>query len=271
MLADRKGYFKGENLEPEINYQAAGRLNMDALIGGAVDVANVVETNVAYQALNQTSNLLVRSRIVSAADYAVITKAGAQIKTEADLKGKHLAYAQATGSESFVYWLLEKQGIKKSEIDLVPLQPAGLVDHFIGSSTEAVATWEPFVTTITTRIKDVGPVFRADTSGFTGIMLVATKKDWAHQNSRVLEAYDRAMERAAQFARDSTDAAQLIIAEQTGLPIENVKSAWSRFDLRYMPITTREKNLVVDVVRRIKAMQPEMKDRQTSDIDSFFP
>lgn len=270
LIANEKGFFFAEGLKAELNIQAAGRLNMDALLGGTVDIANVVETNIAYQALNRTSNLAIHSRIVSATDYAIITRASSLIRSASDLRGKNLAYAQATGAESFVFWFLEKEAIPQTSIKLIPLQPAGIVDHFLAGKTDAVATWEPFVSTIRKRSTDLGRIFYAEAGGFTGIMVVATKRDWAETRRSVLHAYDNAMTKAARFVADSAGIAQKVISEQTGLPLETVVSAWPRFDFSYVPTSETEIRLVEGVVRRIQIMLPEMRAREPQDIHSYF-
>ena len=162
LIADKEGYFAVEGLSPELNYQAAGCLNMDALLGDAADVANVVETNIAYQAMNRTPNLAVIGHIVTATDYTIITKKSAHIARPSDLRGKRIAYAQATGAESFLFWFLEHHSIPIAAVTLVPLQPSGLVDHFLGESTEAVVSWEPFASAIRTRLKDLGSTYESD-------------------------------------------------------------------------------------------------------------
>ncbi len=270
LVALDRGFFQAEGLEPQMNYQAAGRLNMDALIGGTVDFANVVETNIAYQALNKTKDLKIHGRIVSATDYAILTRGSSLIKNEKDFIGKTISYAQATGAESFVFWFLEKEKISPTLIKLYPLQPTGLVDNFLGGNGDAVATWEPFVSTIENRSKNLGKIFRTDSNGFTGIMTVATKQTWASQNPTIINAYDNAMIRAAQFVKDSIEVAQKIVSKQSGLPLTTVISAWTRFDFRYNKNLGKEKMLVDEVIRRIKIMVPEKSEIIPESVDEYF-
>jgi sulfonate transport system substrate-binding protein len=270
LIADAQGYFHARGLDPQMNYQAAGRLNMDALLGGTVDFANVVETNIAYQALNRTSNLAILGRIVSATDYAILTRGSAGIQHPADLVGKRLAYAQATGAESFVFWFLEKEGISPSSLTLIPLQPAGLVDHFLGGGAEAVATWEPFVTTIRSRMASLGPTFESDGKGFAGIMTVGALRTYAEGNRSTVEAYEGAMEDAARLVSDNPDLAQNIVAEQTGIPPETVRSIWHRFDFRYEKSTSRDGALIEEVISRIQRNLPDMSAREPADVRSYY-
>lgn len=271
LVANKQGFFRDEHLVVEPTYQAAGRLNMDALLGGAVDIANVVETNVAYQALNATSDLAIEGAIVTARDYAILTKSASHIAKSGDFKGKSLAYSQATGAESFVFWFLESQGIAIASVKLKPLQPAGLVDGFIGQPTDAVAAWEPFVSTIRSRPVELGPTFDAGTTGFAGLMFVAAKKSWADANKDALEAYERAMNRAAKLVVDDPGLAQKLVSEEVGLPIETVRNIWARFGFEYRNGTAQDVVLIEQVIERIRRNVPGMKERQAVAVASYFP
>ncbi|MFN0140666.1 MAG: ABC transporter substrate-binding protein [Pyrinomonadaceae bacterium] len=270
LIAVKKEFFQQEGLSPDVSYQAAGRLNMDALLGGAVDFANVVETNIAYQALNNTQDIKVHSRIVEANDYVIITNGPSNIKQPADLKGKSLIFAQATGAESFVFWFMEKHNLSKDSVKLSPLQPAALVDNFLNGQSDSVASWEPFASTIRSKKQDLGESFYSDSLGFKGIMTVATKKSWADQNRKVVEAYNRAMEKAAAFARENPAEAQEIISGETGIPLETVKNIWGRFDFNYVTTLDKEKILVMEVIRRIKMMIPDMTNKKEADVSGYF-
>lgn len=252
LVANDRGFFEAEHLLPTIAFQAAGRLNMDALLGGSADVANVVETNVAYQSLNGATDLAVNSAIVSARDYAILTRKDAGIRVPADLKGKSLAYSQATGAESFVFWLLEKHGLTAADIKVVPLQPAGLVDSFVSQRHGAVAAWEPFVSTIRSRPIALGPTFDGGKDGFAGLMLVATRKSWATEHREALSAYDRAMKQASDFVAMNPRESQEIVARETGIPLERVTEIWGRFDFTYRPSGPSDVQLVSEVVERIR-------------------
>jgi predicted transcriptional regulator len=173
-----------------------------------------------------------------------------------------------------VFWFLEQNDLLKSNIKLIPLQPAGLVDNFLGGQSNAVATWEPFVSTIQKRKKDLnedlGTIFRADSLGFKGIMTVATKATWAEKNQKLILSYNKAMEKAAKFVKDSTSVAQNILSKETGLPLEIIVNSWERFNYDYKINLENEKILISDVIRRIKFMIPEKKDITEENINTYF-
>lgn len=268
LVSDARGYFEAEGLDARLTYQAAGRLNLDAVIGGAADIANVVETNIAYQAFNPTVDLQVRSRIVTAYDLTILTREDARITNPSDFRSARIAYAQATGAESFLFWFLDRHSLD-DQVTRVPLQPAGVVDHFIGGGTEAVVTWEPFVSAIRSRPIDLGSSFVSSDTAFVGVMLVATRGAWANEHPAALAAYDRAMERASAFIADSTAGAQEIVSEQTGLPLETVEEIWNRFDFSYVPISEMEIALTEAVVRRIDRFV-DMGNREPVDVREYF-
>lgn len=270
LIALDRHYFEQEGLKPEVSYQAAGRQNMDALLGGSVDFANVVETNIAYQALNNTTDLKIHSRIVSANDYTILTTKKSNILEPQDFNNKSISFSQATGAESFLFWFMEHNDLLNKNIRLVPLQPAGLVDNFKGGGTDAVTAWEPFVSTIQNQKKDLGKLFRADSLGFKGIMTVATKETWASNNKNIVTAYNKAMQKASMFLKDSTSNAQIILSRETGIPVETIVNSWVHFNYYYSTNIDKEKLLIADVIRRIKIMIPDKKNIKEQNIESYF-
>lgn len=270
LIAVEKHYFEEEGIEPDVNYQAAGRLNMDALLGGSVDIANIVETNIAYQALNNVTDLKIHSRIVSANDYTILTTKKSKIIFPQDFKNKSISYSQATGTESFLFWFMEHNGLLDKNLKLVPLQPSGLVDNFLGGGSDAVTAWEPFVSTIENQMKDLGELFRADSLGFKGIMTVATKESWAVKNKSTLESYHKAMIKASNYLKDSTTDAQIILSNKTGIPVETIVKSWHRFNFDYTQNLDNEKLLTADVIRRIKLMVGDKKDVKEQNIGIYF-
>jgi len=270
LIALDKGYFEAEGLKPDVNYQAAGRLCMDALVGGSVDIANVVETNIAYQALNNTTDLEIHCRIALTNDYAILTTQKSQIFTPQDFKNKSISFAQATGAESFLFWFMEHNDLLDKSIKLIPLQPVGIIDNFLGGGSDAVTTWEPFVSTIRNQKKDLGTSYMADSIGFKGIMTVATKDSWASNNKNTIDAYNRAMQKASIFLKDSTISAQTILSRETGIPIETIANIWGNFDYEYTTNLDKEKVLIADVIKRIKLMYPDKRNIIEQDIERYF-
>jgi ABC-type nitrate/sulfonate/bicarbonate transport system substrate-binding protein len=269
LVADEERLFLKEGLDVDLQYQAAGRLNMDALLGESADIANVVETNVAYQALAGTSNLAVHSVIVSAYDFVLLTAEASGIGNVGDLVGKRIAYAQATGAESFLFWFLEAKDIPVGSVVLVPLQPAGLVDAFVNGAADAVVAWEPFASTIRSRPIRLGWTFEAAAGDFAGLMLVASRKEWASQNADVLEAYERAMRRAAEVVRSNPERAQEIVARQTGLPLATVQAIWHRFLYAYRLVDSSDVAFVNSVASRIRTNVPEFRERRARSVESY--
>jgi hypothetical protein len=85
-----------------------------------------------------------------------------------------------------------------------------------------------------------------------------------------MRAYERAMRRAARFVDDHVLDAQRILADESGLELETVKSIWSHFRLGYVPAAQEQEQLVEDVIRRIKQNQPEKREREPQDVRSYF-
>ena len=71
------------------------------------------------------------------------------IKSEADLKGKRIAFARATPSHYLLYKVLERNHLSPSDIQAYPTEdPTVAGQAFLGGAVDAAVTWEPFLTQV---------------------------------------------------------------------------------------------------------------------------
>jgi ABC-type nitrate/sulfonate/bicarbonate transport system substrate-binding protein len=270
LIARDQKLLEKEGLRPVFLFQAAGRLNMDAVAGGSADIANIVETNIAYQALSHQPSVSVFGIVSRSVDYSIVTKSAANIERAEQLAGKSIAYAQATGAESFLFWQLERAALSRTSVQLKPLQPAALVDYFAASDTDAVVTWEPFTSTVKKRTPSLGPTLDADWGGFVGFMAVAVRRDFVAQHDDVPARYARAMEAAATFARDKPKEARTIVAQQSGIPLPIVEAVWPRFRLAFEPASHDDARIVKDTIQRAKRYVPALANVEPSAVQDYF-
>jgi NitT/TauT family transport system substrate-binding protein len=271
IVAARERYFEKEGLEVDLSYETAGRYSLEALFRGAADIADVSETDLAYRALSGERNLLVFGRIASSSDFGIVTKVAPPIQRPADLAGKRIAYGEATGGESYLLWLLEREKIPVGSVTLVPLQPdLEMVVRFLRRPADAIVAGEPLVSSIRARSYNLGAMLQAGSGAFEGATFAAARRDWAQAHRRTLDAYDRALRRAAADLAADPWAAQRLLLEETDLPREAFDAAWPRYDYTYGPPADANAALVDEVAGRIRRDVPAMKGKTGVPATSFF-
>jgi ABC-type nitrate/sulfonate/bicarbonate transport system substrate-binding protein len=247
-----KGLFRQAGIAIQPTFTPAGRLNMEALVSGSVEAANVVEVNIANQAIAGNRNLYVGASIVHAADYGIVGSADRIGSDPKSLEGKSIAYAPGTGAEPYIFALIEKLGLQR--VQLKPIPPTGIVDQVLNGGVDAAATWEPFVSTIAGKLPR--PVVLRPADIYTGTMNLAFRRDWAEANSskvsRVLEVYQKAQ---AMVVSDQPGLIA-ILSQRMKIAPEKIAPMLDRVDYALGLDAAINLNLVKDVKRGIIQREP---------------
>ncbi|MHB8619307.1 MAG: ABC transporter substrate-binding protein [Chloroflexota bacterium] len=151
-LAEDRGFFRQEGISPrftgfktaaeEIAPLGAGQLDVG---GGAVSAGlfNSVARNISVKAVADKGSFL-PSHGFSALVVRDDLLASGAIKSPRDLVGKTIAITAKAASPDFVIaHLLEQNGIRESQVHLVPMSPSDVVPAFKNHAIDAAITTEP--------------------------------------------------------------------------------------------------------------------------------
>ena len=116
-IAERKGYFKEEGLEVEINDFGGGAKSLQALIGGSVDVVTgAYEHTIRMQAKGQDVRAVIELGRFPAIVIAVRKDKAGQIKSAADFKGAKIGVTAPGSSTALtVQYAMVKAGLKPTD------------------------------------------------------------------------------------------------------------------------------------------------------------
>ena len=133
-IAERRGYFKEEGLEVEINDFGGGAKSLEALIGGSVDaVTGAYEHTIRMQAKGQDVRAVCELGRFPAIVIAVKTERAGEIKSVADFKGRKIGVT-APGSSTAItaQYAMVKAGLKPNDAAFIG----------VGGGASAVAAME---------------------------------------------------------------------------------------------------------------------------------
>jgi len=137
-VADKMGLWRQNKLAVTPTMFPAGRLAVDALVAGKVDLAMSAETPVMFAAVNGLP-VQVIATVVKYQPFDLI--AGPKIRDLNDLRGKRIAYVQGTNVHYYLDALVRSRGLTWQDIaainmpagDIVPSLVSGAVDGFVWS------------------------------------------------------------------------------------------------------------------------------------------
>jgi sulfonate transport system substrate-binding protein len=169
------------------------------------------------------------------AEAIVVPKASA-IKSVADLKGKKVALNRGSNVHFLLVKLLEKHGLKYSDIQPVFLPPADARAAFEKGAVDAWVIWDPFLSAVE---KQSGARILADGRGVVNnYQFYLAERGYAERNAPVIHAvFADLVERGQWIAANNKQAAALIAPVQ-GLDVDVVESSLRRYALGVKPVNS---------------------------------
>jgi NitT/TauT family transport system substrate-binding protein len=133
-IAERKGFFKEEGLDVEINDFGGGAKSLQALIGGSVDVVTgAYEHTIRMQAKGQDVRAITELGRFPAIVIAVRKEKAGEIKSAADFKGLKIGVTAPGSSTALTaQYAMVKAGLKPSDAAIIG----------VGSGASAVAAMQ---------------------------------------------------------------------------------------------------------------------------------
>lgn len=195
---------------------------LEALSANAIDVGGIGGAPFAFayasgQPIKAVYAYRVDSDMAGRAS-AIIESKTSPLHSVADLRGKKLATVRGSAGQDLALRLLERAGLKPSDVQWVYLDNGGAKAALGSGSIDAWSTWGSYVGIAT--IED-GDHILADGSGFPASAGFYAASNTAIDAKRPLLAdFLHRLARARRWARSHPRDYAAILAKETGLPLE---------------------------------------------------
>ncbi len=215
-ITERLGYFKDEGLDVEISDFQGGSRSMQALVGGSVDVASgAYEHTISIQPKGQTIQAFVAQGRYPGFALGIGKARAAAYKSPKDLKGMKIGVtAPGSGTQTFVEYLLNKDGLKGSDVSFVGVGAAAAGAAAVRTGRiDAISNIDPLMTELESTGDVVIVVDTRTTAGTLGVFgspmpaaTLYTSKEFIARNPRTVQALTNAMVRALLWIQKATPA-----------------------------------------------------------------
>lgn len=144
-IGDKLGYFKEAGIDLEIKKIENFDTKRASLIGGTidVDVANTMDQLIIYSESDFPAQVIGVTDESVGGDGLVGRENIASLK---DLEGKSVAFAEASPSDFFLRYILEKSGVDITKVQLKPVADPQIAGNaVIAGQVDAAVTYEPYL------------------------------------------------------------------------------------------------------------------------------
>ncbi|NIC43757.1 sulfonate ABC transporter substrate-binding protein [Aquabacterium sp. A08] len=213
----------------------AGPQMLEGLNVGAIDVGFVGEAPPIFaQAANARFVYIGNDPAAPQAEAIVVPK-DSNIRQLADLKGKRVALNKGSNVHYLLVKVLEKHGLKYSDIQPVFLAPADARAAFERGSVDAWAIWDPFLAAAE---KQIGARILADGQGaVNNYAFYLGERAYVEKNPTVIKALFDELVSQGQWLKANLKQAAALIAPQQGLDADVVEVNLRRYQFGVTPLT----------------------------------
>lgn len=216
-LAQEKGFFKEEGLDPIFVEEQLDASRRDAFKQGMLDFEGGTLDQLVSKAAQDTPVVGVMKIDESSGGDAIV--AAENIRTLEDLIGKRVALARDDVGETLLSFLFYKNSLSLGGVILVPGFAGDIAKVFLDGKVDACATWEPQVSEA---LKRPGAHILASTREHPGLIMdvLNVRRDLLESNPALVKKVMRIWFKSLQYYRLHPEEASAIIASYYKIPPE---------------------------------------------------
>lgn len=220
-IAEQEGIFAKNNVNVEMKWFDGYIESMEALAAGQLDGnSQTLNDTISFVdgSINGEVVILVNDNSAGN-DKIIVTK---EINRIEDLKGKKVAIEEGVVDDYLLSLALESKGMKRDDVEIVPLETGAAAAAFASGQTDAVGAFPPFWLTALKREGSKELVSSADFPGAIPDLLVVTQKlidEKPEQVQGLINSWFDTLE----FMKQNPTKADEIMAERAGVTVEELQ------------------------------------------------
>jgi NitT/TauT family transport system substrate-binding protein len=232
-IARQEGYFKQLGLNVQIINFNTDAQREAAFASGNTDVTNMpTHTALRFEQTNIPGRMVLLEDESLTADAVIAQPPFNSIKS---LKGHKVAYEQGTTSDILIHHALAANGMKPSDIQIVPINASDAGSAAAAGRVSAAVTYEPYISAVLAQHKGFRRIYVAGVDpGLVSDVLVASTSLLNNKPGQVL-ALMKAWGMAMDFYNSHPAQAQAIIAKADGATLASLKTSFSGVKLYTIP------------------------------------
>lgn len=231
----------------------AGPQLLEGLNVGSVDFGTVGEAPPIFAQAAGANLVYVGNEPPSPGSEAIVVPKDSKLRSIAELKGKKVALNKGSNVHYLLVKALEKAGVDYKDINVVFLPPADARAAFERGSVDAWAIWDPFLAAAE---KQINARVLADGKGLVANhQFYLAARPYAEKNGEVVRILIEEIAKIDEWGAKNPKEVAQILSAQTGLDIDVVALAASRYSYGVKPISNEvleQQQKVADAFANLK-------------------
>jgi NitT/TauT family transport system substrate-binding protein len=224
-IGEAKGFFTESGLDLSIKDYAFGFATLEALSRGEIQMAMGNEFSFAMM-INDDPSLRLVASVALVNTNEIVVRKDRNIHQPADLKGKRIGFCPNTSSEYYLLSFLLVNKILRSEVTVVEIPAAGLVEAIVNGDIDALSGWDTIVYDSKKKMPQNAVSWPAQNNRDWQWILAV--KDSTTPSPEPVKRFLKALLRAEDFVLTNREEAKNIIAGRWGFEPAFIQQVWDK-------------------------------------------
>ncbi|BAY29913.1 aliphatic sulfonates ABC transporter substrate-binding protein [Nostoc carneum NIES-2107] len=212
----------------------AGPQLLEAMNVGSIDFGHTGESPPIFAQAAGASLTYIAGIAPSPAGQAILVPPDSPIKTVTDLKGKKIAFQKGSSAHYMLLQVLEKFGLKYSDIQPIYLPPADARAALVKGSLDAWVIWDPFYAAAQKAINARVLIDGTEVNKQGGYYLASRK--FATENPEIIKSMLEEIKTLEDWSDKHRDEVAATLSPVLGIDLETMQKATQRKKFGIVPI-----------------------------------
>lgn len=231
-VAVDKGFFKEQGLSVEVKEFATGKLALQALLGGSLDLNTTAEFPVTMASINgEKISILTQVNETKGGFPMIFRKDSQEVFNSSTYfsKKRKIGTSVGGGPEFFTQDFLNKHQIQPNQYEIVGMKAEDLPIALANGSVDGIAIFEPYTHFAIERtgVDNIFVIYELEL--YSETIVLAGKADWVNNHNEETDRFIRALKKSYDFIKSNPEEAMASVSLHTKLDLATVKSIWPTF------------------------------------------
>lgn len=268
MVAEQQGFYNLEKLKVRHEVISVGKLAMDAVLSGTVDVGVVVDTNLSFISFRE-NNLKVLATILQQSTDGLIECSPDFELTAKEIQGRTIGYFPATTSHIFLVRWLKKAGLTMKDINPIILQPTAMMQAIKSKAVDAVSIWNPWRNQIMTQLGTDCKESVGSKELYPSYAYLVVKQSTLQSKKKELTKLIRALLRADKFVSAHEKEAIHAYSKFTNMDRKATESVW-QYSIPKLQLDDLSVSIIGETIDWLSESEPRFRGRKVYDYHKLF-
>lgn len=230
-VAIDQNFFTKEGLDVEIKEFTAGKLALQAMLGGSLDLVSPAEFPVVLATLSgENLSILTKINETRGGFPMILRKEGDKFDPAVYFsKKRKIATVVGGGPEFFTKDFIQKNNINPTQYEIISMKPEDLPMALANKSVDGIAVFEPFTRFAKEQAGEDNLFVIYDKDLYSETIVLTAKTDWVKSHSEETKKFVSALQKTYEYIKNNPESAMTSVSLHTKLDAETIKQIWPTF------------------------------------------